>query len=166
MGPLFWASCAWENVGMEGDAVEDGEKVGFGWTTPIWPRRRANSGRIMSLAKGMSGSSPSFRVATLHHMLISHCRFVLVLRQPLKTSYLRLLHMIHAQSWAELKGAAWTPPQQRDCLTAAASMEWSNQAGGWETCGGCFVAPVWTLRIPFSCNAGLRPLESYRQTRE
>lgn len=58
MGPLLCVCCKGEDVEAVGDAVDDAEKVGFGWTTPICPRRRAKSGLIM-LDEDMSGSSPS-----------------------------------------------------------------------------------------------------------
>lgn len=59
--PLPYGSCGDDVVG---DAVDEGEYVGLGWTTPICRSRSARPGwRLLSGGDDMCGSEPSRRMA-------------------------------------------------------------------------------------------------------
>lgn len=60
--PCSWRDCD-DVVVVVGDAVEDGEYVGLGWTTPICRSRSARPGWRLSAGFGdMCGSEPSRRI--------------------------------------------------------------------------------------------------------
>lgn len=64
--PCSWRGC--DDVVVVGDAVDEGEYVGLGWTTPICRSRSARPGWRLSAGFGdMCGSEPSRRIAVHTH---------------------------------------------------------------------------------------------------